>query len=472
MNKFQEKMLQGMFEGPIIPMIMKIGLPILISNLFNYIYLITDTYFISMLDPSSSAPLAGTGVLYPLFFVFMSIASSFAVGLSIVTGRMIGEKKFEECKSMGISGVLSALLLVVPFIIICYTAGHGLIDVFAGDELSSEAATYGLHYLYSLAPGLIFMVLAQVYGGILLGEGLAYVTAIAFMFMTIINIILNPVLMFVLGLGIVGSGLATTISLCFAFCYILRFIHSGKSRIPLSFSLSLYNGKIVKEIVRSGLPQFLMTVSFYVVVVAYNKIITTNFNENAMNAWALTERIDQILILPIIAVGGATTVFVSQNYGRNQLDRIKKALYVNLGFVFAVCTVIAVIYALLSAWLFPKFSDITEVVDLATQQVIITAFTFGCMAMAWVAGSFFQATGKPLPPVIILYSKAVITIAVGLYFIHVYDLGMEGIFYSVAIGNVVSLPISYFWVMKHLRTLKFESVLDKGNFKESDMLNN
>ncbi|PSA96886.1 MATE family efflux transporter [Bacillus atrophaeus] len=466
--KYQEKMQQAMFGGPIIPTIIRIAVPILISNLFNYIYLLTDTYFISMLDPSSSAPLSGTGLLYPLFFIFMSVASSFAVGLSIVTGRLIGEKKYEECKSLGISAVLTALALSIPFIIVCYTYGNGLVNILAGNELSSDAATYGLHYLYALAPGLIFMVIAQVYGGILLGEGLAFVTAIAFMFMTLLNIVLNPVLMFVLNMGVVGSGLATTISLCFACLFILRFIQTGRSRIPLAFSLFRFNKTIVKEIVRFGLPQFLITVSFYVIVVVYNKVITTNFNENAMNAWTLTERVDQILIIPIIAVGGAVTVFVSQNFGRNQLDRIKKALNVNMGFVFAICTVLALIYVFLASWLFSKFTVIPEVVELATKQALITAFTFGFMAISWVIGSFFQATGRPLPAVIVFYTKVAITIALGLYFTRVVNMGMEGIFISVAIGNVLSLPFAFFWIKRHLKNIKFKSVLDKDNYQVKD----
>ncbi|NEW09021.1 MATE family efflux transporter [Paenibacillus sp. SYP-B3998] len=458
--KLQERMQIGMFEGSIIPTIVKIGLPILIGNLLNYVYLIVDTYYIAMLDPSSPALLSGTGLLFPLIFVFEAIASSLAVGLSAVTGRLIGERKFEECKSLGISGVLMALLLGIPFIIICYTFGPDLIQLLAGSELSPEAATYGLQFLYSLAPGLIFMILLQVYGGILLGEGLTYVLAIAFMLMTVLNIILDPILIFVLKMGVAGAGLSTTISLCVALLYVIRFIQKGKARIPLTFSLSRFNGTIVKEIIRIGLPQFLMTVSIYVIAVVYNKIITTTFSENAMSAWTLTGRFDQILIIPIIAVAGATTVFVAQNYGRNQLERIKKALNVNLGFVMIMSTVIAVIYVFVAPWLFSKFTLIPEVVELATKQVLIISFTFGCMAITWVIGSFFQATGKPMPAVIILYIRVIIIIALGVYFIYVQKMGLNGIFISVAIGNVLSLPLSFFWIKRHLKSIKFESVLE------------
>ncbi|MWV45529.1 MATE family efflux transporter [Paenibacillus sp. HJL G12] len=454
-------MFKGMFEGPIIPMIVRIGLPILIGNLLNYVYLIIDTYYIAMLDPTSSALLAGTGLLFPLFFIFEAIASSLAVGLSTVTGRLIGERRFEECKSLGISGVMMALVLGIPFILVCYLFGPDLINLLAGSGLSPEAKTYGLEFLYSLAPALIFMILIQVYGGILLGEGLTHVLAIAFTLMTVLNLILDPIMIFALGLGVTGAGLSTSIAMCFAFLYVVRFLQKGKSRIPLTFSLSRFNKRIVKEIVRIGLPQLLMTVSIYGITVVYNKIITTNFSENAMNAWTLTGRFDQILIIPVIAVAGATTVFASQNFGRNQLERIKKTLNVSTLFVFGMCTVIAALYVLLAPWLFSMFTSIPEVVELSVRQALIISFTFGFMAVTWISGSFFQATGRPMPAVIILYIRVLIIIALGLYFIYGLDMGMNGIFISMAIGNALSLPIAFLWVKGHLKKVKFTSIFDK-----------
>lgn len=375
-----------------------------------------------------------------------------------MTGRLIGEKKFEECKSLGISGTIVALAFGIPLIIICFLFGPKLIILLAGNELSAEAATYGLHYLYSLVIGLVIMVITQVYGGILLGEGLAYVTAIAFMCMAIINIILDPIFMFILGWGIAGAGLATTVSIIFSFVYILRFIYKGKSRIPLSFEISRFSKALVKEIVKIGIPQFLMTMSFYVIIIVYNRIIITRFNENVMNAWTLAERINQILIIPITAIGGATTVFIAQNYGRKKIDRIRKALKVNTAFVFGLCTVIAFVYVLLAQLIFSGFTLINEVIDLATREVLITAFTFGCMAVGWIIGSFFQATGKQLPAVIILYSRVVVTIIIGVFMLYALNWGIDAIFISVAVGNIACALIALIWGKLHLNTIKFQSI--------------
>lgn len=140
----------------------------------------------------------------------------------------------------------------------------------------------------------------------------------------------------------------------------------------------------------------------------------------------------------------------------------------NMGFAFAICTVLAVIYAVLASWLFGKFTVISEVVELATKQVLITAFTFGFMSISWVIGSFFQATGRPFPAVIIFYLKVIVTIALGLYLIHDRDMGMNGIFISVAVGNVFTLPIAYLWIKKHLKNIKFKSVFEKQDEMEGN----
>ncbi|MBX4132138.1 MATE family efflux transporter [Frischella sp. Ac48] len=460
MSNFQEKLQKGMFEGPIMPIIIKIGIPILIGHLLNYAYLIINTYFISLINPTSSAPLSGTGLLFPLFFVFEAIASGLAVGLSTTTGRLIGEKRFNHYQNLGVTGVVIALLLTVPFMIMCYAFGPQIINLLSGDKLSLEATVYSLQFLYSLAPGLLFIILLQVYGGILIGEGLTYVTAISFMIMVTLNIVLDPILIFVLDMGVAGAGLATTISLFMAFIYLIRFIHKGKSRIPLTFNFSHFNGKIAREIIRIGLPQFLMTASTYIIIVAYNKMITNTFDENAMNAWTLVGRIDQILVIPMIAIAGAMTVIISQNYGRNQLDRIKEAFNLSLRAIMILCSIIAAVYVLLSPWLFSIFTSIPEVINLASKQVLIVSFTFCFMAISWIIASFFQATGKPLPAVIILYIRMIMIFSIGLYLVFVQKMGMNGIFISMALGNLLSCLLSFLWVKKSLKSLKFKSILE------------
>jgi len=79
-----------MFDGPILPLTIKIGMPILIGNVMQFCYALADTIFIARIDPSSTAIISGTGLMFPLFFVFMAISMSMSIGTAALVGRLIG----------------------------------------------------------------------------------------------------------------------------------------------------------------------------------------------------------------------------------------------------------------------------------------------------------------------------------------------------------------------------------------------
>ena len=447
------------FEGPIISAIIFLALPIVISYFVNYIYLLGDTYFISLINPHSSAPLSGTGLLYPLELSFEAIAAGLATGLSAITGRLLGEGKVEKCKSLGANGLFLGLVISIPVLIVCYACGPQIINFLSGSNLSAEASKYALEYLYGIAPGIVFMVLSQIIGGVLVGQGLASVTTKGFMIMTILNFALDPIFMFVCKLGVFGAGLGTSVSLFFSLVYVSVYAIKGKSSISINFKLSYIDKSVIYQILYIGLPQLLMTVSMYIISGVYNKIITTNYSLDYMNSWTLVGRIDQILIIPVIAISSATVVLISQNFGRKNLDRIKHAMKINLKFVFSLCFVLAIIYMIMYRWIFHFFTDIESVISLSSQQVLITAISTCFVAISWVISAFFQATGKPIWGVLILYLRVAIILISALVSQYIFNGSIYGLFICIVIGNIFSAPFAFVSLKKELKKLKFKSVL-------------
>lgn len=447
------------FEGPIISAIIFLALPIVISYFVNYIYLLGDTYFISLINPHSSAPLSGTGLLYPLELSFEAIAAGLATGLSAITGRLLGEGKVEKCKSLGANGLFLGLVISIPVLIVCYACGPQIINFLSGSNLSAEASKYALEYLYGIAPGIVFMVLSQIIGGVLVGQGLVSVTTKGFMIMTILNFALDPIFMFVCKLGVFGAGLGTSVSLFFSLVYVSVYAIKGKSSISINFKLSYIDKSVIYQILYIGLPQLLMTVSMYIISGVYNKIITTNYSLDYMNSWTLVGRIDQILIIPVIAISSATVVLISQNFGRKNLDRIKHAMKINLKFVFSLCFVLAIIYMIMSRWIFHFFTDIESVISLSSQQVLITAISTCFVAISWVISAFFQATGKPIWGVLILYLRVAIILISALVSQYIFNGSIYGLFICIVIGNIFSAPFAFVSLKKELKKLKFKSVL-------------
>lgn len=454
MGSIKQQEIAGVFEGPIMAVTLKIGLPIVISELLSFVYIIIDTYFIAGIDPQSSALLAGTGLLFPILFIFTALAAGLGIGLTVITGRMMGEKRLNETASLAASATLLALLLGIPLVLILLLSGETLIQLLAGSQFSAQAIAYGLEYLYALAPGLAVMPLLHAYGGILQGQGLTQVSAFAMLIMTLLNMALTPVFISGMGLGVAGAGLATSLSVFCALGYVLWYIHKGHSAVPVSFRFSLMSKSIMRQVAQVGLPQFLIAMSFSLTVIVFNKFVS-NISENAMNAWTLVSRIDQLLLIPLVAIGGATMVLTSQNYGRQQLIRVREIFYVNAAIAMVFCVLLAVAYIALAPWIFAHFSMIPEVIDLAITQVRIIALTTACIGFALIGVASFQATGRALPAVAIVYIKMLATILIGVLLFWKVGLTMDSVFIAIAAGNILLMPLTFFWVRKHLNTLVF-----------------
>jgi Na+-driven multidrug efflux pump len=109
-----------MFDGPVWPVTIRIGAPILLANLLQFCYAIVDTLYISRLDPSSTALLSGTGLMFPLFFVFMAAGSSIGVGVSALVGRVIGEENRSAMPHVMASGLMLVLCIALTALPLAY----------------------------------------------------------------------------------------------------------------------------------------------------------------------------------------------------------------------------------------------------------------------------------------------------------------------------------------------------------------
>lgn len=450
-------MIPNVFEGPISKATCQIAIPIMISSILSFVYILVDTYFVSLINPTSPAPLAGMALIFPISMVFSSLASCLGAGISTATGRIVGEEKAESSSSLGSTGLVLCLMSGLPIITLCYLFGDSILQVLAGSEMTVEALKYGTEFLYGVAPGMFLMSVSFIYGGILQGQGLAVFSAISMLIMTIANLILSPLLIFVFDMGVFGAGLATTISIAISLLYIVTIMKNGPSKIPLSFQLSSFNKNLAKEILKIGMPQVLIATSMSIVVVSFNKVMG-NISEEAMFAWALVGRFDQLVLIPIMAIASATAVLVSQNYGRNKIDRIKEIFKTNAVMAIVMSGFLAVLYISIAPWLFTKFAETKGVVELAVTQVRIVAFTTLAFGVSVIASACFQSTNRPLPSVIIFMLKAIFTVILGMFLCLQLEMGVFGIYIALAIANLTLAPLSYFWFKNHLKTVQFKAI--------------
>jgi len=448
-----------MFDGSIAPLTARLALPMLIGQLLQVAYMIIDTAFIARIDPTSTALLSGTGLAFPLFFLFMAIGVSINVGVSTLMGRMIGEKRADEAPHVLASGLLIASVIIVPVLALGYPFGHTFLHILAGSRLSDQAVDYGLYFYYFLLPGFALMLLGQAFFGILQGEGRTDTIARIMVISTLLNIILDPILIFIVHMGVSGAGLATSLSVMISMVYGVLSLKKGGSHLTLTINLFNSQKPLIREIIRIGFPNLISMAAMSISFMILNKLVG-GIGQTEMNAWTMVGRMDQIVLIPSFAISGATVAMVSQNFGRGNLLRVRKMYRINMLLGMGVVTFVALLYMIVTPFLFPFFSTVTDVVSTAVFQVRVVALSFTGVCAAIISTAVFQATGKPLPALVIsLFRMGIISIPLAVLMAYTWGLGYPGILFALAAGNLAVLPIAFGWTRLHLKRLQAQPIV-------------
>ncbi|MCX8130965.1 MAG: MATE family efflux transporter [Clostridia bacterium] len=449
----KQEAISGIFEGPIASTTLKLSIPIIISQFLAFAYIIVDTVFISMINRQSTAMISGTGLVYPIYSCVINLATGLLLGISSLIARGIGEKNDKVINNAADSGLFLAIIIGAFTLISGLIFGGDMVHFIAGSQLTAETIQYGIDYFNFLLPGMVLLFLTHAFVGILQGEGSMKYLGISIFLSTAFNIILNPVLIFVFGLGVRGSALATTLAIGLTEFYFLYLFLRKKTVIPIRWRVFQASIKQVKEILRIGIPASLGLFSISISSIVLNNIVSS-ISQEAMNSWVLVTRLDQILIIPGAAIAATTITMIGQNFGRGNLERAQKIFKVNLMLCAAICAGVALLYFITSPGIYSLFSSRPEVVEGCIRQVRLLAFTTIWVAVSMVVSSTFQATGRPIPDlVLVIIRMGIISIPLSLLLIHYAKMEMYGVFIGVGTGNVISFIIALLWGRSYIKKL-------------------
>lgn len=454
----ENKGIQGMFEGPILPLAVKLSVPFFISNVVGLLYLVIDTYFITLIDRSSTALISGTGLVFPVFCLFLALGLGISIGVSSLVARAIGEKNQSAIERAADSGLLIASMIAIVSIVLGYAFGSDILHFMAGSKLTEEAIGHGLRFFHFILPGIGLLLLGQVLIGVLQGEGLTRYIATASFLSAVVNIALDPLLIFYFNMGVAGAGLATSLGVASAAVYIISVFVREKSSIPIHWDLTKARMKLISEILRVGSVQSFQMLAVSMTFMFLNNIVSS-IGQDAMNSWALCGRTDQIILIPAFAISGATISMVGQNYGRGNLARIQSIYTQNILIGLVMVFFLAVVYNIAAEWVFSAFSSVESVISGSVFQVRVLSFTFLGVSTSLISAATFQATGKPMPALFItIISTIIIAVPTAYLLVYTLDMKMPGVFISIGVGNVLVLPLSWVWTRLHLKNLKVRGI--------------
>jgi putative MATE family efflux protein len=268
-----------------------------------------------------------------------------------------------------------------------------------------------------------------------------------------LNIVLDPVLIFVFGLGVPGAALATVIAQGAAVAYSVQIIVRKKALSRVEWKLAHVDIAVIGRVVSVGIPQSVNQILLSLTFLILNGVVVS-IDPRALTAFALCGRMDQIVLTPIFATGSTLITMVGQNAGRGLFDRVRDIWRTGVATAAAVVAVLAGLLMIAAPLLYRAVSTDPEVIAYAVRQTRIVELSFAFASVTILGRALFQAIGHPVPAVVITSLRMfVIAIPVVYLLVRVFDLGMYGVWTGVITGNVLSGLISLVWARTALTRL-------------------
>lgn len=448
-------------KGSIVKNILNLAFPMTLAQLINVLYNVIDRIYIGMIPENNTNALTGLGLALPIITIVTAFANLFGMGgsplCSIARGR--GDKEEAE-KIMGNSFIMlmiSGIILTIAG----FSFKKPLLYLFGA---SSVTFPFANDYITLYLLGNIFVMIGLGMNSFINSQGFAKIGMLTVCLGALANIILDPIFIFVFGLGVKGAAIATVLSQMLSSIWILIFLTGKKTILKLKPKYFTPDFGIIKRIIALGLSGFMMSVTNGAVQIMCNATLQNYGGDLYVGVMTVINSIREIISMPVSGLTNGSQPVIGYNYGAGSYKRVRQAIK----FISAVC----IIYTL-AAWgilnLFPHFfirifNRDSHLINASLRPLRIYFFGFFMMSLQFAGQSIFVALGKSKYAVFFsILRKIVIVIPLTLFLPGVYNLGVSGVFLAEPVSNIIGGSACFLTMLKVVWTeLKSEKPVENG----------
>lgn len=422
-------------KGNVYKNILELAVPMTMAQLINLLYNIVDRVYIGRIPEQGTLALTGLGLCFPIITMVSAFANLFGMGGAPLCSIERGKGEIREAeKIMGTSfsmmilcGVLLTILGLIFNRAILYAFG-------ASDATYPFARDYTMIYLC----GSVFVMIGLGMNSFINSQGFGQMGMLTVLLGAVTNIILDPIFIFVFGMGVKGAALATIISQFLSAIWVLKFLTGKRAILKLHLKTMKVKWHRLREIVGLGLSGFIMSVTSSAVQVVCNASLQSYGGDLYVGVMTILNSIREILSMPVQGITNGATPVLGFNYGAGNFGQVKKAIR----FMSVVCVVITTVSWLILI-LFPEFfirifNNEPEMIQASVEAIQLYFFGFFMMALQFAGQTVFVSLGKAKQAVFFsLLRKAVIVIPLTLMLPQIGSLGVKGVFIAEPVSNFI-----------------------------------
>ena len=423
--------------------IVKLAIPMMVSMLLIMLYNIADSIWVAGLGADA---LAAVGFITPLFMVLVGLGNGIGAGANSLIARYIGAGNVDEANNAGLHGILLAVVISVIFTVI--------IEVFMVQILKMMGAgstiQYAMDYSYIIFGFLIIFVYSGVASAIFRSEGDMRRATIAIAVTAVLNIILDPVFIYVLNFGIAGAAWATVISATMS-CVVMSYWIWGKKDLYLDLSLKNfhYSNRMIVDNLQVAIPSTLESLVFSILAIIINSMLVLAADTTAVAVYTASMRIVQLAMIPLIGLGTAVLTVAGVAYGARNYKNLKTSHSYAIKLGFAISIALGAVMFIFSSQIATMFSYTEASAGLSpqiAQAISVLSLFVLAIPHGMMSSMVFQGVGKGTYSLLITLLRSLILESVFAYlFCFIFGWGLTGIYAGVVFGCFVGGTVGYIW---------------------------
>ncbi|WP_291565549.1 MULTISPECIES: MATE family efflux transporter [unclassified Clostridium] len=428
-------------KGSVPKSILSLALPMTLAQLINILYNIVDRMYIGRLPNASTLALTGIGVTFPIITIIMAFANLFGMGGAPLCSIARGKGDNEEAEK--IMGNSFALLIIsgIALTVLGLIFKKPLLFLFGA---SNATFSYANDYISIYLLGTIFVMISLGMNSFINSQGFGRMGMMTILLGAIINIVLDPIFIFVFNMEVKGAAFATIISQFLSSLWVLKFLTGKNTILKLKFKNFKIDLSILKRIVSLGLSTFIMALTNSTVQIICNITLQSYGGDLYVGIMTVINSIREIIMMPVSGITNGSQPVLGFNYGAKEYKRVRSGIK----FMSIVCilytTLIWLILRMFPEFFIRIFNSEPELIQKGVPSMNIYFFGFFAMSLQFAGQSTYVALGKSKQAVFFsLLRKIIIVVPLTLILPRMFNLGTTGVFLAEPISNFLGGTACY-----------------------------
>ena len=441
---------------PIKTLLWKFAVPAMTGMFVMSLYNVVDMIFVGR--GVGALAIAGVSVVFPLQMFTMAVGMMIGMGTSSLISRSLGAGDTKRAERALGNAILLILILGGTLTVVGLAKTTFFIYLFGATD---DVFPYAKEYMDVILFSVLLHEFAMSSNGIIRAEGNARVAMISMLIGALLNIVLDPIFIFVLGMGVRGAAIATVIAQIVMTLYILHYFLSGKSSLRIRVKNFLLEWVVVKQIVSIGFAAFVRAAAVSFIAVIINRMLGS-YGGVSIAVFGVIRRVLMFAAMPSMGIAQGLQPILGFSYGAKRYDRgievIRKSVIIATAFSMT---------AFLILFFFPGpimriFSTDSALVYQGTHAMKLVFIAFWLVGFHIVGSTIFQAIGKAIPTFILATSRQVLFL-IPLVFILSHFFQLDGIWLAFPIADTLSFIITLVMVIPQMREFKRQQTLIEGS---------